>query len=137
MNYNMRLVLGGVLNVTQLVGVSTSLYTMDAYGRRPLLLIGSVCMTIAHVIIAVLVGLYYDDWTNHKAQGWVAVGFLFFYMLAFGCTYGPGKSMYTRTQTIGPSIPHSTIAKFRRQMTNFSFSAMGYAIRDFPQLVTF
>ncbi|KIW37245.1 uncharacterized protein PV06_10587 [Exophiala oligosperma] len=89
MNYNMRLVLGGVLNVTQLVGVSTSLYTMDAYGRRPLLLIGSVCMTIAHVIIAVLVGLYYDDWTNHKAQGWVAVGFLFFYMLAFGCTYGP------------------------------------------------
>jgi MFS family permease len=90
LDYNMQLILGGVLNVTQLVGVSTSLYTMDKFGRRPLLLIGSVCMTIAHVVIAVLVGLYYNDWTDHQTQGWVAVAFLFFYMLAFGCTYGPG-----------------------------------------------
>ncbi|KIW59781.1 hypothetical protein PV05_00048 [Exophiala xenobiotica] len=89
MDYNMQLILGGVLNVTQLVGVSTSLYTMDRFGRRPLLLIGSVCMTVAHVVIAVLVGLYYNDWTDHQTQGWVAVAFLFFYMLAFGCTYGP------------------------------------------------
>ncbi|KAJ9497577.1 hypothetical protein H2202_007001 [Exophiala xenobiotica] len=89
LDYNMQLILGGVLNVTQLVGVSTSLYTMDKFGRRPLLLIGSVCMTIAHVVIAVLVGLYYNNWTDHQTQGWVAVAFLFFYMLAFGCTYGP------------------------------------------------
>ncbi len=99
MDYNMQLILGGVLNVTQLVGVSTSLYTMDRFGRRPLLLIGSVCMTVAHVVIAVLVGLYYHDWTDHQTQGWVAVAFLFFYMLAFGCTYGPGT--FSDTQVPG------------------------------------
>ncbi|OCT45448.1 High-affinity glucose transporter [Cladophialophora carrionii] len=87
--YNMRLVLSGVLNVTQLVGVSTSLYTMDRFGRRPLLLIGSVFMTVSHAIIAVLVGLYYGNWDDHKDKGWVAVAFLFLYMLAFGCTWGP------------------------------------------------
>lgn len=89
MTYNMQLVLGGVLNVTQLVGVSTSLYTMDRFGRRPLLLLGSVGMTISHVVIAVLVGLYYNAWTDHPTQGWVAVAFLFLYMLVFGMTYGP------------------------------------------------
>ncbi|KIX92428.1 uncharacterized protein Z520_11903 [Fonsecaea multimorphosa CBS 102226] len=88
-NYNMRLVLSGILNVTQLLGVSTSLYTMDRFGRRPLLLLGSVIMTISHVIIAVLVGLYFDSWNDHKDKGWVAVAFLFLYMLAFGMTWGP------------------------------------------------
>ncbi|KAL2410301.1 Sugar transporter STL1 [Exophiala dermatitidis] len=87
--YNMRLVLSGVLNVTQLVGVSTSLYTMDKFGRRPLLLLGSIGMTISHIIIAVLVGLYFDTWADHKDKGWVAVAFLFVYMLIFGMTYGP------------------------------------------------
>lgn len=87
--YNMRLVLSGVLNVTQLVGVVTSLYTMDRFGRRPLLLFGSVGMTISHVVIAVLVGLYFDSWGDHKDKGWVAVAFLFLYMLLFGASFGP------------------------------------------------
>ncbi|KIX08811.1 uncharacterized protein Z518_03468 [Rhinocladiella mackenziei CBS 650.93] len=88
-DYNMRLVLSGVLNVTQLVGVATSLYTMDKFGRRPLLLLGSVGMTVSHIVIAVLVGLYYDSWADHKDKGWVAVAFLFLYMLVFGMTFGP------------------------------------------------
>jgi MFS family permease len=87
--YNMQLVLSGVLNVTQLVGVSTSLYTLDRYGRRPLLLIGSVGMTICHIVIAALVGLYNEKWDQHKDKGWVSVAFLFIYMLLFGCSWGP------------------------------------------------
>lgn len=85
----MRLILGGVLNITQLVGVATSLYTMDAYGRRPLLLLGSAGMTVCHLIIAVLVGLYFDSWADNKDKGWVSVAFLFAYMLIFGMTWGP------------------------------------------------
>ncbi|OAP62541.1 hypothetical protein AYL99_01768 [Fonsecaea erecta] len=62
---------------------------MDRLGRRPLLLLGSVVMTISHIIIAVLVWLYFDSWNGHKDKGWVAVAFLFLYMLAFGMTWGP------------------------------------------------
>ncbi|PSK56926.1 hypothetical protein B9Z65_6550 [Elsinoe australis] len=87
--YNMRLVLGGVLNVTQLVGVATSLYTMDKFGRRPLLYLGSAGMSICHIIIAVLVGLYFDTWADNRDKGWVSVAFLFIYMLIFGMTWGP------------------------------------------------
>ena len=83
LDYNMQLVMSGVLNVTQLVGVSTSLWTMDKVGRRALLMFGSTVMAISHIIIAVLVGLYDDDWPGHRAPGWTSAAFLFVYMLAF------------------------------------------------------
>ena len=86
---SMQLIMSGVLNVTQLVGVSTSVWTMDHFGRRPLLLVGSACMTISHVIIAILVGLFSDNWPAHRPQGWTSVAFLFFYMLSFGASWGP------------------------------------------------
>ena len=89
LNYSMQLIMSGVLNVTQLVGVSTSLWTMDRFGRRPLLLWGSFFMTISHLIIAILVGLYSDDWPAHRPEGWVSVAFLLFYMLSFGASWGP------------------------------------------------
>lgn len=59
---------------------------MDAFGRKPLLLWGSLCMCISQMIIAIMVGLYSENWSAHAAAGWVAVGFLFFYMLSFGAS---------------------------------------------------
>ncbi|KAK8168440.1 general substrate transporter [Phyllosticta citrichinensis] len=87
--YDMQLVLAGVLNVAQLVGVASSVWSMDRFGRRPLLLWGAVVMCASHVIIAILVGLFDDNWPAHKAQGWASVAFLFLYMLAFGASWGP------------------------------------------------
>lgn len=88
-DYEMQLLLSGILNVTQLVGVSSSLWTMDRFGRRPLLLAGALLMFISHLIIAVLVGKFGGRWAEYSAEGWVAVAFLFFYMLAFGASWGP------------------------------------------------
>ncbi|KAL5425438.1 hypothetical protein PMIN07_011719 [Paraphaeosphaeria minitans] len=88
-DYEMQLLLSGVINCTQLVGVVTSLWTMDRFGRRPLLLVGASLMFIAHLIIAVLVGKFGHAWTDYKTEGWVAVAFLFFYMFSFGATWGP------------------------------------------------
>ncbi|KAJ9255504.1 hypothetical protein DTO212C5_9134 [Paecilomyces variotii] len=89
LDYDMQLIMSGILNVTQLVGVFSSVWTMDTIGRRPLLLMGSIFMTISHIIIAVLVGLFDKDWPSHRAQGWTSVAFLFFYMLSFGASWGP------------------------------------------------
>lgn len=85
----MQLLLSGIINCTQLVGVVTSLWTMDRFGRRPLLLIGAGLMFVCHLIIAVLVGKFGDRWSDYAAEGWVAVAFLFFYMFSFGATWGP------------------------------------------------
>lgn len=85
----MQLLLSGIINCTQLVGVITSLWTMDRFGRRPLLLVGAALMFICHLIIAVLVGKFGGRWSNYATEGWVAVAFLFFYMFSFGATWGP------------------------------------------------
>ena len=89
LDYSMQLIMSGILNVTQLVGVFSSLWTMDRFGRRPLLLSGSLLMTISHVLIAILVGKYSHDWTAHRSAGWTSVVFLLFYMLSFGASWGP------------------------------------------------
>lgn len=86
---NMQLIMSGVLNVTQLVGVASSLTTLDRFGRRKILIIGSIAMFVAHTIIAVLVGKYSNDWPSHTDAGWASVAFLFIYMLAFGASWGP------------------------------------------------
>ena len=89
LNYSMQLIMSGVLNITQLVGVSSSIWTMDRFGRRPLLLWGSLCMTVSHVVIAALVGRFSSSWPSHRAEGWISVAFLLFYMLSFGASWGP------------------------------------------------
>lgn len=85
----MQLLMSGILNIMQLVGVTTSLWTMDTLGRRWILLSGAMVMTLCHVIIAILVGLFSNNWPAHTAEGWTSVAFLLVYMLAFGASWGP------------------------------------------------
>ncbi|KAF2768501.1 putative MFS monosaccharide transporter [Teratosphaeria nubilosa] len=89
LDYSMQLIMSGVLNILQLVGVTSSLWTMDRFGRRPILLVGSLCMFVAHLIIAVLVGKFSNDWPAHRSEGWASVGLLLFYMVSFGASWGP------------------------------------------------
>ena len=89
LDYEMQLIMSGILNVTQLVGVSTSVWTMDTLGRRFLLVGGASFMTAAHMIIAVLVGLFGQNWPAHRPKGWASVAMLLVYMLAFGASWGP------------------------------------------------
>ena len=86
LDHSMQLIMSGVLNINQLVGVATSLWSMDFFGRRPLLLVGSALMSLSHIIIAILVGKFGNSWPSHRAEGWVSVAFLFFYMVSFGAS---------------------------------------------------
>ena len=85
----LSLILSGIMNVMQLVGVTIGITLMDRLGRRPLLLIGAAAMAICHAVVAAVVGLYGSDWTGHEAAGYGAASALMIYMLAFGMTWGP------------------------------------------------
>lgn len=89
LNLDMQLIMSGVLNMIQLVGVISSLWTLDRFGRVKILLFGSTVMFASHTIIAALVGKYSNDWPPHTVQGWTSVAFLFLYMLAFDASWGP------------------------------------------------
>jgi len=62
---------------------------VDRVGRKPLLSFGSIGMTICLVIVAVLTALFSSAWDSHRAEGWVAVAFIFCYMIVFGMSWGP------------------------------------------------
>jgi MFS family permease len=89
LDYQMQLIMSGVLNITQLIGVVSSLWTLDRFGRRSILLMGSVGMFISHAVIAILVGKFSYDWPSHRPEGWTSVAFLLFYMISFGASWGP------------------------------------------------
>jgi len=89
LDYQMQLDLSGVLNITQMIACFWSLWGLDRFGRRPLLLGGAACMVTAHFIIAILMGKFEHSWPNHKAEAWISVAFLFFFMLTYGATWGP------------------------------------------------
>ncbi|KAK4549124.1 hypothetical protein LTR36_007581 [Oleoguttula mirabilis] len=89
LGHSMQLIMSGVLNICQLIGVSTSIWSMDVFGRRPLLLFGSTMMFLSHIIIAVLVGKFSYDWPGHRTEGWASVTMLLVYMISFGASWGP------------------------------------------------
>ena len=108
---NMQLVMSGVLNVTQLFGVLSSLWTLDRFGRRKILMCGSVGMLISHLIIAVLVGLYSDSWPANRDKGWASVALLLFYMVAFGASWGPVPWAMRRRSAARPKCSSSATAR--------------------------
>lgn len=94
LDYDMELQMSGVLNIMQLVGIITSVWTLDTVGCRQLLLFGSMAMLTCHVLVAALVGRFSGDWAAHSAGGWVSVAFLLVLAFLYGCSWGPvGSAM--------------------------------------------
>ncbi|OZJ05111.1 hypothetical protein BZG36_01380 [Bifiguratus adelaidae] len=79
----------GVVGIINVVFTIPAVLFLDVIGRRPLLLGAAVMLTISHVIIAIMIGLYSSDWPAHAAQGWVAVAFIYVYIASFACSWGP------------------------------------------------
>ena len=69
----MSLILTGMINIFQFVGVAITLFNMDRFGRRRLTIWGAVGMGIPHIIMAIIVGLYNKSWPSHTGVGWFGV----------------------------------------------------------------
>jgi sugar porter (SP) family MFS transporter len=89
LNFELRLDMGGVLNLVQLVAVGITFFVLDRFGRRFWLLQGSCGMSISHIVIAVLVAKFSSNWAGNKAQAWVCVAFMFVFMLSYGVSWSP------------------------------------------------
>ncbi|CZT45296.1 related to transporter (major facilitator superfamily) [Rhynchosporium secalis] len=85
----MQLLLPTFLQLTQLGGVATSLWTVDHFGRKPVLLVGSSGMLISHIVIAILIRKNSANWPSHSKASVAGVVFLFAYMFLFGASWGP------------------------------------------------
>ena len=62
---------------------------VDRFGRKAILITGGIGMACSHFIVAGIIGSYSDNWPAHRAAGWVAVVFVWFYAINFGYSWGP------------------------------------------------
>lgn len=83
------LVLSGVFNTLQIVGVVIAFGVIDRNGRRPLAIGGAIGNMVCFVVIAVLVGVYSDSWASNTAAGWARVTMAFLSIVIFGASYSP------------------------------------------------
>ncbi|KAG7571074.1 hypothetical protein FFLO_01038 [Filobasidium floriforme] len=89
LDYERRLSLSGIMNVVQLVAVMIALVYIERFGRKTWLFIGSIGMTLSHVVVAGMIGRYSDHWSSHPIQAWIGVGAIFTFVFTFGLSFGP------------------------------------------------
>ena len=88
-DYEDRLMLGGLLSVTQLVGATVPIFIIDHFGRRPLLLIGSFMMMSCHAITGAAIGTSHHDWVSNQPSAKAGTAFMFVFMYIFEISWGP------------------------------------------------
>jgi sugar porter (SP) family MFS transporter len=79
----------GVTGILQVLCTLPAVLFLDKFGRRSFLIVGAVGMFICHVIVAAVEGTYENAWPTHKAQGWVAVVFIWLFCVNFAYSWGP------------------------------------------------
>ena len=84
------LLASGVVGVVMFLATIPAVIIIDKLGRRPLLIAGAIGMAISHFIVAGIIGSYSDNIDQHKAAAWVAVVFIWIFVVHFGYSWGGG-----------------------------------------------
>ncbi|KAF4941029.1 Sugar transporter STL1 [Colletotrichum fructicola] len=84
---DMSLILSGIFNALQIVGVFIAFVLIDRIGRRPLAIYGAIGNMICFVVIAALVGTFNSQWGENTSAGWACVAMAFLFIIIFGASY--------------------------------------------------
>ncbi|KAH8435117.1 putative MFS monosaccharide transporter [Aspergillus melleus] len=79
----------GVAGIFEFVFTIPAVLWVDNIGRKKILIAGGIGMAVCHFIVAGIIGSYQGDFDNHKAAGWVAVVFVWIFIINFAYSWGP------------------------------------------------
>ncbi|KAK9471898.1 general substrate transporter [Dipodascopsis tothii] len=83
------LLASGVVGIIQFLATIPAVLYIDKAGRKPLLIAGALGMGLCHFIVAGISGAFEDSWDTHSGAGWVAVVFVWIFVLNFAYSWGP------------------------------------------------
>ena len=128
--------------VVFLISTIPGMLVIDKFGRKPMLLGGSLVMLASMVIVGVIVAKFQHDWPHHVAAGWTAVGeyqfpsqfpypvanltflaLIWLYIAGFGATWGPVS--WTLVSEIFPlsiRAKGASIGAFSNWINNFAIA---------------
>ncbi|KAK8255562.1 quinate permease [Phyllosticta capitalensis] len=81
----------GVIGVLNCITTVPAILYIDKLGRKPMMITGSIGMTVCQVIVGVIIATCGQDWLAHKAAGWAAVVFVWIYVVNYAASWGPGS----------------------------------------------
>lgn len=62
---------------------------VDRVGRKPVLAIGALGMSLCHFIIAVILAKNIGRFEEEKSPGWAAIVMVWLFVIHFGYSWGP------------------------------------------------
>ncbi|KAH6991408.1 sugar transporter [Ilyonectria sp. MPI-CAGE-AT-0026] len=110
----------GVVGVINFFSTIPAIMFMDRWGRKKVLIIGAVGMSISQLIVGTISAVYKDSLANHPAAGWASAVFIWLYISNFafsiGCVnwimpseiFPPG----VRSQAVGVAIGTNWLSNF-------------------------
>ncbi|KAJ5287888.1 Major facilitator-type transporter ecdD [Penicillium angulare] len=110
----------GVVGIIDFVFTIPAILFMDGWGRKKVLIIGGIGMTISQLIVGTIYAVYKDSWATHPAAGWACAAFVWIYIANFaysiGCVnwiipseiFPPG----VRSQAVGLAIGTNWLSNF-------------------------
>ncbi|GAB7358038.1 hypothetical protein MBLNU230_g0202t1 [Neophaeotheca triangularis] len=79
----------GVVGILQFVFTIPAVLWVDKFGRKTIMIASGTGMAVCHFIVAGIIGAYDNEWESHRAAGWVAVAFIWIFIINFAYGWGP------------------------------------------------
>ncbi|KAJ5650916.1 Major facilitator-type transporter ecdD [Penicillium longicatenatum] len=110
----------GVVGIIDFVFTIPAILFMDQWGRKKVLIVGGIGMSISQLLVATIYAVYNGSWGSHPAAGWACAAFVWAYIANFafsiGCVnwiipseiFPPG----VRSQAVGLAIGTNWLSNF-------------------------
>ncbi|KAJ6022694.1 uncharacterized protein N7446_013045 [Penicillium canescens] len=79
----------GVVGIVEFLFTIPAVLWVDQIGRKKILIAGAIGMASCHFIVAGIIGAYQHSFDSHKAAGWVAIVFVWIFVINFAYSWGP------------------------------------------------
>lgn len=79
----------GVVGIVEFLFTIPAVLWVDQIGRKKILVAGAAGMAICHFIVAGIIGSYQGHFDEHRAAGWVAIVFVWIFVINFAFSWGP------------------------------------------------
>ncbi|CAI7636968.1 unnamed protein product [Penicillium viridicatum] len=79
----------GVVGIFEFVFTIPAVLWVDKIGRKKILIAGAIGMASCHFIVAGIIGAYQGRFEEHPAAGWVAIVFVWIFIINFAYSWGP------------------------------------------------
>ena len=85
---SVNLLATGVVGIINFFSTIPAILYMDRWGRRKVLIIGAIGMSISQLIVGTLIAVYKDKWATNKSAGWATCVFVWLYISNFAFSIG-------------------------------------------------